>query len=114
MEQQDEASEQRKARNETLFRDANESVRDVQEDLGITGGLMPFLCECEEPTCRGIIKVAQSDYEAVRAHPRHFLLVPGHEGHGERVVEEHSSYFIVEKFGLSGEIAEATDPRKES
>jgi hypothetical protein len=114
MDHTDEMREQRKARNEALFRDANESVRAVQKDLGITEGAMPFICECEEPTCRSIIRVAQADYEAVRSDARHFIVAPGHEGGGEHVVETQSSYSVVEKDGRSAEIAEATDPRKES
>jgi hypothetical protein len=65
MHEKQETTESRKAHNEALFRDANESVRSVQEELG-----------------------------------------------GDQV-EQHAGYCIVEKSGLSAEIAEATDPRKE-
>jgi hypothetical protein len=103
-------TEERKARNEVIFRDANESVRAVQEDLGLPEGRMPFICECEDAECRQIVRVLQADYERIRAHARRFLIAPGHEPAG-RFVEQHHDYGVVEKDGIAGQIAEATDPR---
>jgi hypothetical protein len=113
MAQANETSEERKARNEALFRDANEAVRSVQKDLAIPEGLMPFICECEEAGCRTIVRITQAQYEGVRADPRRFLIAPGHEGTQERVVAANEAYCVVEKEGPSARIAEETDPRKE-
>jgi hypothetical protein len=105
-----ETTETRKAHNEALFRDANEAVRSVQEELGIPEGRMPFICECDDPECKSIIRMTQADYEAMRASARRFVIAPGHTSLGD-VVEHHSDYCVVEKSGLSAEVAEATDPR---
>src|SRR5436189_3437741 len=43
--------EERKTRNEALFRDANEEIRRTQVDLGLSGQPVPFLCECDDETC---------------------------------------------------------------
>jgi hypothetical protein len=104
--------DERSAYNEALFRDANESVRAVQRDLGLADGRMPFICECHTPECRQIVRVLQTDYERIRRHGRRFLVAPGHEP-GGRFVERYDDYCVVEKDGVAGEIAEATDPRKE-
>jgi hypothetical protein len=112
VQEEQQTKEARKARNEALFRDANESVRAVQEDLGIPEGRMPFICECDDPECRSIIRMTQAAYEEVRADARRFAIAPGHPSMGE-VAEQHPDYSVVEKSGLSAEIAEATDPRKE-
>jgi hypothetical protein len=109
----EQTTEVRKAHNEALFRDANESVRAAQADLGLHDGRpMPFICECDDPQCKTIVRVTQEDYDAIRAHARRFLVASGHEGDGD-LVAKHRDYDVVEKSGIAGEIAEATNPRKE-
>jgi hypothetical protein len=113
MQEEEQITEARKAHNEALIRDANESVRAVQEDLGMPEGRMPFICECEDAECRAIIRMTQAAYEEMRSNPRRFVIAPGHPSLGE-AVDRQSDYCVVEKSGLSAEIAEATDPRNES
>jgi hypothetical protein len=109
----EQTTEERKAHNEALFRAANESVRAVQADLGLPAGRpMPFICECDDPRCKTIVRLTQADYEAIRAHARRFLVAPGHEGDGN-LVARCGDYDVVEKSGIAGAIAEATNPRKE-
>ena len=51
-------------------------------------------------------------YEAVRASPRRFLVLEGHETpEVERVVERHPAYVVVEKLDEAARVAEETDPR---
>ena len=72
----DELTQERIARNDHMFRQANEGIHaaaevyEVEEDMRI-----PFICECADPACREIIRLSQDDYEAVRAESRHFLNV---------------------------------------
>jgi hypothetical protein len=113
MHEQRESVEARKAENEALFRDANEAVRSVQDELGMPEGRMPFICECDDPECRSIVRLTRAAYEGVRARARRFLIAPGHTSLGEPV-ERHPDYCVVEKTGVSAEIADATDPRRES
>ena len=57
---------------------------------------------------------AAVDYppERVRADSRRFILIAGHEiPDVEVVVERTDAYVIVEKVGVAGDVAEATDPR---
>jgi hypothetical protein len=104
--------EVRKAHNEALFRDANESVRAVQRDLGMPDGLMPFICECEDPECRTIVRLTPAAYEGIRSDATQFFIAPGHPSNG-RVIEELPTYSVVKKSGVSAEIAIETDPRKD-
>jgi hypothetical protein len=39
---------ERRAANESTFREANERIEASAERLGVTTSLVPFLCECEE------------------------------------------------------------------
>ncbi|MDX6471749.1 MAG: hypothetical protein QOK22_565 [Gaiellaceae bacterium] len=109
----DQLTEERRAQNEAVFRDANETLRAVQDDLGMPEGRMPFICECDDPDCRSIIRITQTAYENVRASPRRFVIAPGHTTLGDPV-EHHVEYWVVEKSGLSGEIADETDPRRDA
>jgi hypothetical protein len=71
---------ERVAHNELVFRRANERLREDWRRLGIDDndtGL--FLCECADVTCKVPLRITVADYEAVRADPDAFLLVPGHE-----------------------------------
>jgi hypothetical protein len=103
--------EERAARNEALFREVNEQVKrlsDTWDDP--TEGRIGFVCECSDDTCTETVHVSLEQYEAVRADPRWFLLVPGHEGAFEHVVERGEGYVVVEKEGEAGRLAEQTDP----
>ena len=107
-------SEERAARNEALFREVNEQVERLSEPPGAAGdpraGL--FVCECGDDSCSEQIAVPRAAYEAVRANPRRFLVVPGHDNDFERIVERTEQYAVVEKEGRAADVAEQTDPRR--
>jgi hypothetical protein len=103
-------SEEQAARNEVTFREANEKISAKGEDLNFVGKI-PFLCECEEPNCTEVVRLEYAEYERARTNPRYFLLSPGHETRGAQPVETTERFTIVEKSGISGQIAEETDPR---
>jgi len=102
---------ERKTRNEAIFRDANEEIAKVREQLTVVDGRTPFLCECEDPTCREIVRATIEDYEKVREYPSRFLLAHGHTWAQGRVVEKKQDYLVVEKTGEAARIAHETDPR---
>jgi hypothetical protein len=101
--------EERRARNEIVFRDANEQIRQVQRELDLPDGEMPFLCECDDETCREVLRLTPAEYEGVRSSPKRFAVAPGHDS--EAVVERNGRYDIVQKVGREGEIVEAANPR---
>jgi hypothetical protein len=103
-------SEERAARNEVMFREANEKISAKGDALDFVGKI-PFLCECEEPKCTEVLSLEADEYERARSNPRYFVLSPGHETRGAQPVESNERFTIVEKTGISGEIAEQTDPR---
>jgi len=81
----------------------------LREEFG--DEIVEFLCECADPACAAPLSIPVSLYEAVRSHPRWFLVVPGHQREVERVVQEHPGCLVIEKLGEAGEVAEDTDPR---
>jgi hypothetical protein len=104
-------SEERAGLNEALFREVNEQVRRISDGSDESSDGIDFVCECSQDTCAQRVHVPLRDYEAVRAHPRRFIVVPGHENDVEHIVERTSEFCIVEKDGEAGRIAEQNDPR---
>ena len=99
--------------NETLFRDVNERVRDLEEGFGSPGGLLHFVCECGDAECTERVLLTKEEYESVRAHSNRFAIVRGHDIPAvERVVQETDRFVVVEKLaGPASRIAEERDPR---
>ena len=105
-----EVQQERAARNEAVFRDVNERIRDITEAQDEKVGEM--LCECEDLACADRITISLSDYELVRAKGHRFAVVAGHENtEFERVVEEHDAYVVVEKIEHGAVVAHELDPR---
>ena len=103
-------SEEQAGRNEVSFREANEQINRKGGELAFAGRL-PFLCECEEPTCTEIVQLTAAEYERARSNARWFLMTPGHQSRASEPIETSGRFMIVEKNGLEGEIAEQVDPR---
>ena len=106
------AREERVARNETLFREVNERIKQVNVGLA-TVEASDFLCECGDESCTQPISLSMAEYEAVRAESTHFAVVPGHVVPDiERVVAQNDRYSVVEKTDPdAARIVEAEDPR---
>lgn len=101
----------RVAKNESIFRTANEELEKRFRQLDAEG-LAPFLCECGDAGCTRTIRLLLDEYEHVRERPHHFAIVPGHQIlAAERVIEENDRYDVVEKVDVGRRVAEAHDPR---
>lgn len=101
-------SAERIARNDAIFRKANEGISDVAE-AGEFADPVPFICECADPACRDMVLMTLEQYAAVRQDPTTFLNVPGHEASAQgwaQVVETHDNYVVVAKIGPAAEVAE--------
>lgn len=98
------------ARNEVVARSVNEAI---QNGRVTRDGTSPFVCECGQLGCNAVVEMTLADYEAVRAYPRRFVLVAGHEAHFDEVIDEGDDYEVVVKQGAPGRLAEENDPRAE-
>ena len=99
--------EQRAARNEALFREVNENIARLEERYGTTETAAVYICECANAGCADQIAVDPETYGRVREQGRLFFVRPGHEDPQlERVVERYAEYFVVEKTGEAGRVAE--------
>jgi hypothetical protein len=103
--------QRRAAGNEATIRDVNEGIERGQWP-GEEDAPVGFRCECARLGCNQLIELSVHEYEEIRAHPRRFVLVPGHQlSDIETVIETRPGYVIVEKQDQAGEVAEAHDPR---
>jgi len=95
----------RRVRNELVFRAVNQKLRELNIQFeGFANELAVFVCECDRLECIAQIEIAVDAFDRVSAEPRQYVVVNGHEGtvDGERVVEKHDGYVVVEKNGSRG------------
>ncbi|HVM68620.1 MAG TPA: hypothetical protein VM204_02155 [Gaiellaceae bacterium] len=107
----------RAAKNQSLFREVNERVKDIHDQFSVITTLCEWACECANDTCFVRLELSGQEYEHVRAAGNRFLVAPGDEHvwpDVERVVERHDGYWIVEKLELGAALARQRDPRSET
>ena len=100
-------------RNEVVFREVNERLRELGEGFSLVSEVAEFVCACGNRACTERIQLPLSEYERVRSDAKWFVIVPGHEIlEYERVIEKNDRYMIVEKLpGGPAGIAIRDDPR---
>ena len=101
--------QKRAAKNQSLFRDVNKRVNDINKahDLWVT--LADWFCECPAHKCTTRIALTPRQYEAVRANPTHFIVAPSREHlvlDVERVIDRRERYWVVVKVGGAAAMAE--------
>ena len=104
----DRLTQERIAKNDAVFREANEHISEVAEEQGLTVPPVPFICECGDMTCTKIVPVTLAAYRDVRSNDRWFLIAESHKAARDAavLVEQRDGYLIVEKTGRAGEVAE--------
>ena len=104
---------ERAARNEEVFRDVNERIREAGDHFGGSADhVYEFVCECPDVSCVERVALTLAEYEAVRQDARRFLVAPGHQvPEIEHLVAGEESVSVVEKDGPAGEVAVSLDPR---
>lgn len=106
--------EARAARSQSLFREVNERVRDINEGFG---EILPFgdwVCECANDGCAERLELTHAEYEAIRANPRRFFVAPSPDhvfDAVEAVVDREDRFWVVEKRGIAGDLAARVAPR---
>ena len=85
---------ERLAQNEVRFREINEAAQPQRESQGEGR----FVCECADRSCMTWIEVSLDEYEAVRRHPRRFIVAPTHEVPDiETIIDRKPGHFVIEK-----------------
>jgi hypothetical protein len=99
--------------NESIFREANERIEELNQTFATLTDKLVLVCECGYGDCAEKISMSVTEYEELRADSAHFAIVHGHEiPDVEHVVQEREGYDVVRKDdGVARRIAEVTDPR---
>jgi hypothetical protein len=88
----------RLVRNQLIFREVNERIREVAEHFNFERSGVDFICECSVDGCSESIELDVDEYRAIRSSPTLFVIVPGHETLTvEVVIETNDRYMLVEK-----------------
>ena len=96
--------EERIAHNESWSRSLNERMAEWTRGRDEMTG---FRCECWQADCKERIRLSGRDWEMVRAEPNRFAVAPRHVAPKiEAVVKTFPRFWVVEKFGVAGEVAE--------
>ncbi|MCW2925909.1 MAG: hypothetical protein JWM98_3313 [Thermoleophilia bacterium] len=67
-----------------------------------------FICECSISECTDEVLLTLGEYQRLRANGNHFIVCPDHiMPMGDRVVDRHPRYWIIEKFDHARRFAEA-------
>jgi len=103
----------RVGKNEVIFREVNERLRELGEGFSLVSEQADFVCECGDSACTERVQMSLAEYEEIRSDAKRFLIVKGHEQlEYEKIVEEREGYAIVEKLpGGPAGIAIKEDPR---
>jgi hypothetical protein len=104
--------EERVARNESLFREVNERIKQVNEEIDARAE-SDFLCECGDADCTEPVSLTLVEYEEVRGDPTHFAILPGHSDPSvERVLARNDRFAVVRKTEPeAARVAVREDPR---
>jgi hypothetical protein len=98
------SQEERMAYNEALCRDLNERKAEWMKSGQPTAG---FRCECWRIDCGARIRLSWPEWEEVRSKANRFAVAPEHTADEvEQVVREFPHFWIVEKRGEAGDVAE--------
>jgi hypothetical protein len=107
----------RAARNEDQFRQLNESLEAWNEAHAWFDPSMPhWRCECAKLDCSEAVAMTVNEYQEVRGDPTHFLIAPSPdhvEPEFEYIVARFDRYWVVEKTGEAGDVAERLDERRD-
>jgi hypothetical protein len=99
--------EVRAARNQSLFRAINKKLETLNDAFDELTESSTISCECADVICVEMLEINPDEYRAVRAEPRHFVVLAGHVyPEVETVVRESDGYVVVEKIGAGGDMAE--------
>jgi hypothetical protein len=103
---------ERMARNEALYRDVNERLKELGESFSVVADKAVFVCECGSAECAERLSLTLQEYEQVRREPTHFIVKRGHEMPDDAVIAQSDQFAVVEKRpGGPAEFAITHDPR---
>jgi hypothetical protein len=106
--------ERRVGLNEAIFRQVNEQIRNLGDELGTDDdGTITVICECGDAGCADRLDLPLAVYERVRGDSLLYVIAKGHQfAEIEATVERGDGYDVVRKQASeAAEVSRETDPR---
>jgi hypothetical protein len=103
-----------KATTESLYREVNERIHEVNAQRGLVDLPDALICECARAECTELVTMNAVEYRGLRGHSTWFVIAPSIEHffpEVERIVAKNGHYWVVEKHDQAARIAEELDPR---
>ena len=110
----DDSADAGKAKTESLYREVNERIHEVNAQRGLHDLPENLICECAQLECSKLITMNAVEYRGLRAHSTWFVVAPLDDHffpEVERIVVKNGHYWVVEKHDGAARIAEQLDPR---
>jgi hypothetical protein len=102
------------AKNQSLFREVNERLKEVDQRIRSGAYEEDAICECANDECSERLSISQAEYDSVRKNPTWFIVLAGDDHvfpDVERVVRKEAGYWVVEKLDQAAVVAAKVDPR---
>jgi hypothetical protein len=77
-----------------LFREVNDRIMELGQQLGVEEDLLELICECEDSTCTDRVEISAVEFARFRGVDGVHLVAPGHIPRG-RVVGRGDGYLVV-------------------
>jgi hypothetical protein len=97
----------RAAKNQALFRGANDRVKELNQAFNLVAPLGEWICECANVGCIERIEMSIGAYEEVRLHEVRFVVAPSDEHFWpdvERVIEHTDGYWVIELIAQASDV----------
>jgi hypothetical protein len=102
---------ERLVRNQVIFREVNDRIREVTNGFGVADPI-DFICECSGEGCTESVSLTAEEYERVRSSATLFVIVPGHETlEVEQIVDANERFILVEKVKHTDKVIDAYESR---
>jgi len=83
-------------RNQLLFREVNERIREVSDGWG-TDGAVEFLCECGRADCTATFALTDAQFDGLLGNEDRFVLASEHRSKANchRILAEYDGFLLV-------------------
>ena len=88
----------RREEHQKLFRRGNESLHDAAIAAGSELSPVPFMCECADLDCLGLVAITPGEWDDIAVKPNHYVMMAGHQrSEGQEVIGSIHEYDVARK-----------------
>ena len=88
------ASTRHRGCGDDLFREVNDRIMELGQQLAVEEDLLELICECDDSTCTNRVEISAPEFARLRGVDGVHLVAPGHL-HPGRIVGSGKGYLVV-------------------